>query len=89
MINTDTNIQIPVVVVPVKDKCDVLIPDLNVTIHGRDIVEALALSISYVSAIYYYNVERNYRLNLSTTYEQALALCPNRKSFATYIGLTK
>lgn len=89
MISTKTNIQIPVVVIPTKTECTVFIPDLNVTIHGRDIVEALALSISYASAIYFYNVERNIKLPMDTTYEQAEEKCPSRKSFVTYIGLSK
>lgn len=88
MIQTSKDIQIPVIVTPAKDTCTAFVPDLNVTIHGRDVVESLALCINYAGAIYFYNLERNSKLNLSTTYEAAEKLCKNRKSFVTYIGLS-
>ena len=85
----NNEIQIPVIATPTKKACEVLIPDLNLKVEGRDLVEALALSISYVSAIYYYNIEHNCKFDLNTTYEQAESMCKSKHSFVTYIGLVK
>jgi len=81
--------QIPVVITHTKHKCDIYVPDFEVTIHGDDYVDAISNAIMKISAIYYYNLERNLTINLTTTYADAEKLCNNkRNSFATYIALT-
>ena len=84
-INSD--LQIPVVIYHDKERCDVYIPDFEITIHGRDYVDAISNAILKASAIYYYNLERNLRFELKTTYTMAERMCTKKGSFATYIGL--
>lgn len=90
MIRIDENLQVVVVVVTQgKQGCSFYIPDFNVTVHGIDLLEAQANAITYASAIYYYNVERNVEFKLDATYESAHKHCKTKKSFVTFIPLTK
>ena len=89
MIRLNCDLQIPVVVTTGKDKCDIFVPDFDMTIHGRDFVEAMANTILKASSVYYYNLERNITFNLNTTYQEAEALCKGRNSFATFATLTR
>ena len=86
--NFRDDIQIPVVVTTDKSGCDIFVPDLSITIHGIDFVDAMSNAILKSSAIYYYNLDRNLRFKLITTYEQAEAMCKKRNQFATYVNLT-
>ena len=86
-INED--LQLPVVVkTQKKGSVNIYIPDLEITIHGADLVSALAEAILKSSAIYYYNIERNVRFEFKTTFAQCEKLCTG-KDFATFIGLTR
>lgn len=89
-IRFDKNLQVPAIVTMTKVGCSVDVPDLNITIHGRDYLEALANAMLNVSAIYYYSHEHNLSMNLSKTYQEveAMAFARNDGSFATYLGLT-
>ena len=82
------SIQIPVVITHDANHCDIFIPDLSMTIHGQDYVDAISNATLKASAIYYYNLERNLRFELTTTYADAEKLCDAKGSFATYIALT-
>jgi hypothetical protein len=83
------DIQIPVIITHDKKHCDIYIPDMDITVHGHDYVDTLSNAIMKASAIYYYNLERDLKLVLNTTYAQAEKLCATRKgSFTSYIGLT-
>lgn len=80
------DIQIPVVIMHTKMYCDIYIPDMEITIHGRDYVDTISNAIMKASAIYYYNLERNIQIQFTTTYQQAESMC-KRGAFASYIGL--
>ena len=82
------NIQIPVVITHDTNYCDIFIPDLHMTIHGIDYIDALANAHLHASAIYFYNIERNVKLDLKTTYADAERMCKRNGSFATFISLT-
>lgn len=88
MISLRNDIHIPVLVTSMHDACDVYVPDLNITVHGKDYVDALANAMLKASAIYYYNKERNLSFPLETTYEQVEKMCKGRKQFATFIELS-
>lgn len=84
------NIQVPVVVTTYKGgKCDIYIPDLNMTVHGIDYVDAQANAILKCSAIYYYNLERNVKFSFDTTYADAEKMCINDNQFATFVSITE
>ena len=89
MIKLNCDLQIPVVVTTNKTRCDIYVPDFNITIHGKDFVEAMASTILKASSIYYYNLERNIAFDLNTTYAEAEALCKGRNTFATFATLTR
>ena len=86
---SDNEIQIPVIMTPTKSGYTMYVPDLKYEVHGADLVETMALGIMYTSAVYFYNLERNYHFKLTTTYEEAERMCKKRKSFVTYIGIVK
>lgn len=92
MLRARDDIQIPVVVNPMKNgHADIFIPDLDLTIHGVDFVDGLAKASMRGSAIYYYNIERNIPIELTTTYEEASAICAERfdkDAFVTYVCFT-
>lgn len=90
IIRLDKDLQLPAVVTFIGDKCDIDVPDLGITIHGQDYVEAMAKAILNVSAIYYYNHERNIKMSLTKTYAEVekMACARHDGSFATYVGLT-
>lgn len=81
------DIQVPVVVTNDKHHCDIYVPDFGLTIHGIDFVDAFSNAILKVSAIYYYNLDRNLQFEMKYTYQDAENLC-KKNQFATYIGLT-
>lgn len=82
-------LQLPVIVQnKKKGNVDIYIPDLEITVHGKDLVSAMAEAILKSSAIYYYNIERNVRFEFKTTFSQCERLCAG-KDFATFIGLTR
>ncbi len=81
------DVQIPVVITHDSRKCDVYIPDLNMTVHGDDYVDAIANAILKASAVYFYNLERNVKFELNTTFGQASSMCRDSSQFATYIAL--
>ena len=83
------DIQIPVIVNTVKNGFTVDVPDLNISVNGASLLEALGRAISYCSSIYYYNLDRNYMYKLNTTYEEASKLCKGKSSFVTFIALIK
>lgn len=82
-----SELQIPVIIDHDSKHCDIYIPDFEITIHGHDYVDAISNAIFKASAIYYYNLERNLKFELKTTYQMAEAMCKKKSSFATYIGL--
>lgn len=87
MLKINSDLQIPVVVTP-KAGCNIYIPDFKMTVHGENYVEAFADAIFKASAIYYYNLERNLKFQLNTTYEAAEQMCTEKGSFVTFICLT-
>lgn len=89
MITVDKNLQVPIVVTTAKSgKCDIFIPDFQITVHGFDYVDAQANAILKASAIYYYNMERNIQCELKETYASSQAYCTKRNSFVTFMQLT-
>lgn len=82
------DLNIPVLVTKTRTECNIYIPDLEITIHGRDYVEAISNAILKASAIYYYNLDRNLKFEFSTTYADVDKMCKHRGQFATYINLT-
>lgn len=81
------DLRIPVIVKATGKNCDVFIPDLSMTIHGSDFVEAMANASLKASAIYFYNFEKNIEFKLSTEYDQAVSMCTEPNQFVTYICL--
>lgn len=92
MIKARDDIQIPVIVEQQKTgRVDIFIPDLGLTIHGTDFVDGLAKASLRGSAIYYYNLERNLPIQLTTTYEEAQKICEENYSnnaFVAYVCFT-
>lgn len=90
VIRLDKNLQVPAIVTMSGDKCDIHVPDLKITVHGQDYVEAMANAMLNVSAIYYYNHDRNIPIQLTKTYAEVEREACNRRngSFATYLSLT-
>lgn len=89
MISVDPNLQIPIVVTTAKSgKCDIFIPDFQMTVHGFDYVDAQANAILKASAVYYYNMERNVAMELKETYMSAQKHCKKKNSFVTFMQLT-
>lgn len=90
MIKIRKDIHVPVICCPKENGAvDVIVPDLHITISGKDYVEAIANAIFYVSSIYYFNLERDYLLPFSATYsevEDSLGKYP-KGSFATLINI--
>lgn len=83
------DIQVPVVITHDNKHCDIYVPDFDITVHGHDYVDAISNAIMKVSAIYYYNIERNVQFEFKTTYAMAENISKRIKgSFATYIALT-
>lgn len=84
MLKFSNDIQVPVVCTQNNDgTAEVFVPDLNMKCYGEDFTDALASTILKVSAIYYYNKERNIDLKFRTTYEDAMAIC-GKNSFVTF-----
>lgn len=82
-------IQVPVIVKRLSSGCDVFIPDLQITIHGQDFVDAIANASMKASAVYFYNYERNTKLPFTKTYAEVDAMSRRHKNwFTTYIALT-
>lgn len=91
MILVRGDLQIPVIVDPKNDGADVYIPDLEMTIHGSDFCDCLAKASLRASAIYYYNKERNIKVELTCTYEDAQRVCTekyDKDAFVTFVCLT-
>lgn len=81
-------IQIPIIIKPGKTQCDIYIPDLDMTVHGTDYVDAIANASMKASAVYFYNLERNIALEFKHTYASVEELAKkNKRWFATYIAL--
>lgn len=78
--------QIPVIVSPTDDACDVYLPDMRVTVHGDSYTDAMAQSSIVASAIYYYGLEHNVPVNFSTTKEMLDDMC-SEQSFSTFLEL--
>ena len=51
MIKLNCDLQIPVVVTKNKTRCDIYVPDFNMTVHGKYFVEAMASTILKASSI--------------------------------------
>ncbi len=81
------DVQLAVVVEHDSKHCDVYIPDLKITVHGDDYTDALANSMLKASAIYYYNLERNLKFDLKTSFKEASSMCKKSNQFVTYINL--
>ena len=82
------DIQIPVVIQRDNRHCDIYIPDLDMTVHGRDYVDTISKAIMTASAVYYYNLERNLQIKFKTPYAEVEKMClKHHGSFASYIGL--
>ena len=89
MVHIDTELQIPIVVTKEKSgRCRIYVPDLKITIHGEDYIEAQAEAILKASAIYYYNAERNVHIPLEETYQSSQRFVERKDSFVTFMGLT-
>lgn len=88
MIEMNKDLQIPVVITHTDKYCDVFVPDLNITVHGRDYVDAIANAIYNASAIYYYSLERDLQITLDTTYEEAMEKRKSKQDFVMYVCLT-
>ena len=87
-LHVNSDLLIPVLVTKSKKHCDIYIPDLDITIHGSDYVDAISNAILKASAIYYYNLDRNLRFEFKYTYADVERLCKSRGQFATFINLT-
>lgn len=85
--NNENVKQIPVIIRSVGKACDVVIPDFNITVHGKDFIEAFATAASTVAAIYYYNLDRNVEIQLNTTYAEVERKCSAKNEFPTFLPL--
>lgn len=84
----ENKIPIPVVVKELAHgRFEIYIPDFDMSVYGDNYVEAITSATFKVSAIYFYNLERNNCYKLSYTYEQAEAMCKKSNCFATYTTL--
>lgn len=83
----DEQVQVPVIITHKRKSCDIYIPDFEITVHGKDYVDTLASAIMTTSAVYYYNLERNLKMSLTTRFEDAEKLCTHASSFVSFIGL--
>lgn len=85
----DKKIVVPIVVIEHKQSgFEIYSPDFDMSVYGVDYITALASVTHKMSAIYYYNLERNYKFKLKTTYEDAEKIAggkPNR--FVTFTTL--
>lgn len=88
MVEQTVDLQIPVRVkqIPDKEKCDIYIPDLNMTVHGTTYTNAMAEAVLKTTAYYYYCKDRNHKLKFENTYETVAATCSGT-SFVTFISI--
>ena len=88
MVEVTSDLQVPVRVtqMPEKKRCDVYIPDLNMTIHGTTYTNAMAEAVLKMTAYYYYCKDRNHELTFSNTYESVADMCDDT-DFVTFIGI--
>lgn len=69
-----THLSVPSVVFkPRHGKCSVRIPDMNVTVEGNSIVEAIANALVLVTAVVCYREDRNIPMKLSTSYDDLVS----------------
>lgn len=89
MVKWDSNLRVPAIIEADAKHCDIYIPDLEITIHGRDYISAVANAVTKCTAIYYYFVEHNLPFNLTKKYAdvEMMALERGNGCFATYMQL--
>ena len=87
-LHVNSDLIVPVLVTKRLKHCDIFIPDLDITIHGSDYVDAISNAILKASAIYYYNLDRNLKFEFSHSYADVERMCKSRGQFATFINLT-
>ena len=89
MVVGNTDIQVPVMVDfnDEEGKCDITIPDMNMTIHGTSYTAAVADAVLKMSAYYYYCADRNIKLTFTHTYESVAAMCDDATEFVTFLGI--
>ena len=82
---------VPVVVTPQRDgSVDLYIPDMEVTIHGKNYVDVYAKTVMVMTSYSYFCVERNIDFSFKADYsevEAALTKKRRNKSFATFIPI--
>lgn len=92
MLKLRKDIHVPVLCTLNKDmSCDIVVPDLQITVHGKDYIEALSNAMFYVSSIYYYNKERYHDIAFSYLYSEVEDMCSkySQNTIATVINLTE
>lgn len=67
---------------------NIVVPDLNITQHGKTFADALSSIIMVVEAIHEYNAKRGIRIEVKTTYDDVVALCRDgTEDFPTCLGM--
>ena len=85
----DKKIVIPIVVIErAHESYEIYSPDFDLSVYGDNYIEAITSATFKISAIYYYNAERNSFYKLKCTYNDADAIAAKkRNAFATYTTL--
>lgn len=91
MVTWDHTKRVPVIVKTMKSSCDIFIPDLDMTVHGRDFISAAANAVLKCTAIYYYSLQHNLPCELNSPYNEVerLALKEGKGCFATLLSLSE
>ncbi len=86
----ENKIIIPIVVIEHKHLgFEIYSPDFDMSVYGKDYITAIASATHKMSAIYFYNLERNYQFELNSTLEDAEKLVGRHTNmFSSYTTLT-
>lgn len=85
----ENKVIIPIVVIEHKHSgFEIYSPDFDMSVYGKDYITAIASATHKMSAIYFYNLERNYKFELNSTLEDAEKLVGrNTNRFSSYTTL--
>lgn len=90
MVSWDNNLRIPVIVRTLKERYEITVPDLEMTVWGRDFISATANAVLKCTATYYYNLQHNLPFPEMTPYAKVeeQALKEGKGCFATLLSLS-
>ena len=63
------------------------IPDLNIIALGRDFNTAMLTAKQTATAVYYYNLDRDVKIDFNTTYNEAESKLAKDTQFVTFLGI--